>query len=75
MDTENIKVGDIVKFCDGYLKINGYEEEDMRFLVLDVQDATNASFYKDLLVQVVAPVDCRTCGSIWWEDDIDLILA
>ena len=75
MDTENIKVGDIVKFCEGYLKRNGYEEEDMRFRVLDVQDATGSSFYKDLLIQVVAPVDCRAYESVWWEDDIDLTLA
>lgn len=74
MKASNIKVGDIVKFNEAYLKINGYEEEDMRFLVLDVKDGDRA-WYKDLCVQVVAPVDCLAYESIWWEDDIDLILA
>lgn len=74
MKASNIKVGDIVKFSESYLKINGYEDEDMRFLVLDVKDGDRA-WYKDLCVQVIAPIDCLTYESIWWEDDIDLVLA
>lgn len=74
MKASNIKVGDIVKFSESYLNVNGYEEEDMRFLVLDVQDGDRA-WYKDLFIQVVAPVDCPAYESVWWEDDIDLILA
>ena len=74
MKASNIKVGDIVKFSESYLNVNGYEEEDMRFLVLDVKDGDRA-WYKDLFIQVVAPVDCLAYESVWWEDDIDLILA